>query len=55
MANTYLTRTAGTATLAYKYTLSMWIKRSKLSAEMNLIGISSGTVIELIKFTSADN
>ena len=54
MANTYLTRTVGTATTATKYTLSMWIKRSKLSSEMNLIGISSGTVIELIKFTAAN-
>ena len=54
MASTRLTRTAGTSTLATKYTLSMWIKRSKLSSEMNLIGVSSGNTIELIKF-NADN
>jgi len=52
MANTRLTRAAGTATTATKYTLSMWIKRSKLGSEMNLIGVSSGNTIELIKFNS---
>tara|TARA_R110001592_G_scaffold62954_1_gene192719 strand:- start:1079 stop:2476 length:1398 start_codon:yes stop_codon:yes gene_type:complete len=46
----YLSRSQGTATLAYKYTLSMWIKRSKLNSEMYLTGVSSGTVIELMKF-----
>jgi len=50
----YLSRTQGTATLAYKYTLSMWIKRSDIGAEMYLTGVSSGTVIELMKFTSAN-
>ena len=50
----YLARAQGTATGATKYTLSMWIKRSKLGAEMNLIGVSSGNTIELIKF-NADN
>ena len=50
----YMTKEQGTATVATKYTLSMWIKRSKLGAEMNLIGVSSGNTIELIKF-NADN
>ena len=50
----YLSRSQGTATLAYKYTLSMWIKRSDIGAEMYLTGVSSGTVIELMKFTSTN-
>jgi len=50
----YLSRAQGTATGATKYTLSMWIKRSDIGAEMNLIGVSSGNTIELIKF-NADN
>ena len=50
----YLARAQGTATGATKYTLSMWIKRSKLSSEMNLIGVSSGNTIELIKFNAND-
>ena len=54
MATTRLYNTSGTATGATKYTLSMWIKRSKLSSEMNLIGVSSGNTIELIKFNAND-
>ena len=50
----YLSRAQGTATGATKYTLSMWIKRCATGAEMNLIGVSSGNTIELIKFTAAD-
>ena len=54
MATTRLYNTSGTATGATKYTLSMWIKRSKISSEMNLIGVSSGNTIELIKFNAND-
>ena len=50
----YFARAQGTATGATKYTLSMWIKRAFLGTEMNLIGVSSGNTIELIKF-NADN
>jgi len=54
MASTTFYRTAGTATLATKYTLSMWIKRANISIEQTLIGVVSGTTIELIKFGSDD-
>ncbi len=52
MASTTLYRAASTATGATKYTLSMWIKRSNISVEQTLIGVVSGTTIELIKFGS---
>jgi hypothetical protein len=34
MANTYLTRTMGSATSRYTFTLSMWVKRSKSGEEV---------------------
>ena len=37
MSNTYLSRTSGTATNTDKCTLSVWIKRSKLSGNDEII------------------
>ena len=37
MANTYLSRTQGTATLGRKYTFSCWIKRSKITDRQQFI------------------
>jgi hypothetical protein len=36
MASTYLSRTTSSATLATKYTLSFWVKRSKPGADMRM-------------------
>ena len=54
MASTTLYRVASTATGATKYTLSMWIKRSNISVEQTLIGVESGTTVEIIKFNADD-
>ena len=54
MASTTLYRAASTATGATKYTLSMWIKRSNISVEQTLIGVESGTTVEIIKFNADD-
>ena len=42
MANSYLTRTFGTPTNAYKFTISFWVKRSKLSVS-HIAPITAGT------------
>ena len=42
MANSYLTRTFGTPTNAYKFTISFWVKRSKLSVS-HIASITAGT------------
>ena len=55
MATTTLYRAASTATLDTKYTLSMWIKRSTLDSEQTLIGVESGTTVEIIKFNADNN
>ena len=53
MASTYLSRTLGTPTNAKKYTLSMWIKRSGISSNNELVNYDSGgTQNELIRFGS---
>ena len=36
MASTYLSRTTGSPTLATKYTISFWVKRSKPGADMRM-------------------
>ena len=41
MANTYLTRTAGTPTNAKKFTISFWSKRTKLSADQQILGFET--------------
>ena len=33
MANTYATRTQGTPTHVHKYTISFWVKRSRLGID----------------------
>ena len=38
MANSYLSRTTGTATNADKFTFSAWVKRSNLGSNQTLIG-----------------
>jgi len=42
MASTYATRTFGTPTSAYKFTISFWVKRSKLSVS-HIAPITAGT------------
>ena len=41
MASTYLTRTAGTPTNAKKFTISFWSKRTKLSADQQILGFET--------------
>jgi hypothetical protein len=56
MANTYLTRTLGTATNSKKYTISMWLKRSGLGTDQSLISYypGSGNLYENINFNIYD-
>jgi hypothetical protein len=42
MSSTYLTRTFGTPTSAYKFTISFWVKRSKLGVS-HIAPITAGT------------
>ena len=50
MANTYLTKTLGTATNRKKFTISLWTKRSNLSvnnaAQLMTVGTNGGTNID---------
>jgi hypothetical protein len=57
MANTYLTRTNGTPTSAYKCTYSGWVKRSKLGSRqrmMTVVNPSSSGAYYFIEFTAND-
>ena len=42
MATTYLTQTFGSAGTRTKYTISVWLKRSKLGADINIISAGTG-------------
>ena len=42
MANTYLTRTFGTPTDTKKYTMSVWVKRSKLGVQQSIARSTNG-------------
>ena len=54
MANTYLTKTLGTATNRKKFTISLWTKRSNLSvnnaAQLMTVGTNGGTNIDEFNF-----
>lgn len=55
MASTYLTRTNGTPTSAYKYTFSCWVKRSAINSRqriMSVINPSSTGSYAFVEFTS---
>ena len=56
MANTYLTRTLGTATNSKKYTISMWLKKSSFGSDQSLISYypGSGNLYEDINFNIYD-
>ncbi len=54
MANTYLTRTTGTASLNTKMTFSTWVKRSSISSSVVLFSFSSDSNNELY-FRFMDN
>ena len=41
MANSYLTKTLGSPTNNYKWTYSVWVKRSKLGTEQNITEVYS--------------
>jgi len=57
MANTYLTRTPSSTTNRKTFTISMWLKRSKLGATtgITLQGVNSGNDDFAIYFGSADD
>ena len=61
MASTYLTRTFGTPTNGYKYTISFWVKRSKLGVDhiapmtAGTYGGGSATNMAQFLFTGSDN
>ena len=53
--NDYLVKTFGTPTNQYKYTISMWVKRSLLGSNQTLFGVGDdGSNNATLKFTSDD-
>jgi hypothetical protein len=52
--SSYLSRTAGSPTSAGTYTLSIWVKRSALSADYALFGANSSSGYTQCYFTSGN-